>query len=399
MNPAPERGLSSSLQVGFEAVDPAADAVLVALGDQPLVPVATIRALVDAPAERGSTHRRACLRGGARPEPGPAPARRRSASSAETSGDRGLGPVIAAHPELVTEVAVAGDNPDVDTIDDLAAVLETAWAARVRANREQVERVREMPDGTDFYAPVTSLFRADPTRTDDPVLDALLDLVRSGDTWLDVGAGAGRFALPLARALDPSGGSVVALDPSRSMLEGLNEIAEDYAIENVRVVEARWPPADPGGAGAFDADVALIAHVGYDVEEIGPFLAALEEAAGRLCVAVLMERVPASAADPFWPPVHGEERVALPALPEVIEILEARDRRPSVQRIQVEARTFDSRDALAGFVRRQLWIDPAGPKEARFQAALDELVADDGDGWTIKGRGPSDVGIVTWAPR
>ena len=79
------------------------------------------------------------------------------------------------------------------------------------------------------------------------MLDALLDLVRSGDTWLDVGAGAGRFALPLARALDPSGGRVVALDTSRSMLEGLLEIAEDYAIENVRTIEARWPPATRGG--------------------------------------------------------------------------------------------------------------------------------------------------------
>ena len=139
-------------------------------------------------------------------------------------------------------MAATGHNPDVDTIDDLATVLESAWATRVRANREQVERIREVPDGQDFYAPVTSLFRADPTREGDAVLDALLDLVRSGDTWLDVGAGAGRFALPLARALDPSGGSVVALDTSRSMLEGLREIAEDYAIENIRVVEARWPP-------------------------------------------------------------------------------------------------------------------------------------------------------------
>ena len=112
-----------------------------------------------------------------------------------------------------------------------------------------------------------------------------------------------------------------------------------------------------------------------------------------------MERVPASAADPFWPPVHGEERVALPALPEVVEMLEARGRRPAVQRVHVEARRFESREALAGFVRRQLWIDPAGPKEARFQAAVDELAVPDGDGWTIKGRGPSDVGIVTWAPR
>ena len=177
----------------------------------------------------------------------------------------------------------------------------------MRANREQVERLREVPDGTDFYAPVTSLFRADPTRTDDPVLDALLGLVRSGETWLDVGAGAGRFALPIARALDPSGGSVIALDPSRSMLEGLLEIAEDYAVENVRTIEARWP-LDARAVADFEADVALIAHVGYDVEEIGPFVDALEGAAGRLCVAVLMEQVPASAANPFWPMIPSRSR-------------------------------------------------------------------------------------------
>ena len=111
-----------------------------------------------------------------------------------------------------------------------------------------------------------------------------------------------------------------------------------------------------------------------------------------------MERVPASAADPFWPPVHGEARVALPALPDVVELLEARGRRPQVTRVAVEPRRFETREGLEGFVRRQLWIDPAGPKEARFHAALDELAVPDGEGWAIKGRGQSNVGIVTWAP-
>ena len=145
---------------------------------------------------------------------------------------------------------MTGVNPDLDTPDDLARLVEAAWGARVRANRDQVERFREVPDDADFYAPVNSLFRADPTRTDDPVLAALLGLVRSGDRWLDVGAGAGRFALPIARALDPSGGEVVALDASPSMLEGLREIAEDHAIENVRTIEARWPPPDGSAAAA-----------------------------------------------------------------------------------------------------------------------------------------------------
>jgi molybdenum cofactor cytidylyltransferase len=397
VNPAPERGLSSSLQVGFDASmsDQHLAGVLVALGDQPLVTSTTIRALLDAPVR---TDRPIVVPVHAGDDGRNPVLLRRAAFDlvADAAGDRGLGPLIADHPELVDEIPVEGDNPDIDTPADLAAAAEAWWGARVRANREQVDRVREVPDGADFYAPVNSLFRADPTRRDDPLLDRLLDLVLPGETWLDVGAGAGRFALPIARALDDSGGEVIALDASPSMLEGLREIAEDYAIENVRTIEARWPPEN-GIARGLAADVALIAHVGYDVEAIGPFLDAFEASADRLCVAVLMERVPASAADPFWPPVHGLERVALPALPDALELLEARGRRPSVTRLALEPRRFESREVLAGFVRRQLWIDPDGKKEASFQAAIDELAIEDDGGWTIRGRGETTVGVVTWA--
>jgi CTP:molybdopterin cytidylyltransferase MocA/SAM-dependent methyltransferase len=398
VNLEPERGLSSSLQVGFEAIGPDAAAVLVALGDQPLVSAAVIRTLLDARPKAGSP-----IVVPIYPDDrgrNPVLVRREAfALVGEATGDRGLGPLLEAHPELVEEIPVDAANPDIDTPADLARAIEASWGARVRANREQVERLREVPDGADFYAPVSSLFRADPTRTDDPVLDTLLALVRSGETWLDIGAGAGRFALPIARALDPSGGSVVALDPSRSMLEGLLEIAEDYAIENVRTIEARWPLADARAVADVEADVTLIAHVGYDVEEIGPFVDGLETAAQRLCVAVLMEQVPAAAANPFWPPVHGEERVPLPALPDLLELLQARGRRPSVERHAIEPRLFESRDAIEGFVRRQLWIDPDGPKEKRFQAALDALLVEGEGGWALVGRGASTVGVVTWSPR
>ena len=219
-----------------------------------------------------------------------------------------------------------------------------------------------------------------------------------GDRWLDVGAGAGRFALPIARALDPDGGWVVALDASPSMLESLREIAEDYAIENIDTVEARWPPSDLRAARQYEADVGLIAHVGYDIEDIGAFLDAFEAAPGRSCVAVLMSRVPASAADPFWPPVHGQERVPLPALPDMLELLRARGRQPETVRVPIEPRRFESREVLEGFVRRQLWIDPAGPKERLFQAALDELAEETASGWTLRGRESNSVGVVTWSP-
>ena len=74
-------------------------------------------------------------------------ARRVRAGRSRPSGDRGLGPLLDAHPELVHEIPirVEGGNPDVDTRDDLVGLLEKAWAARVVANAEQVERFREVP--------------------------------------------------------------------------------------------------------------------------------------------------------------------------------------------------------------------------------------------------------------
>jgi CTP:molybdopterin cytidylyltransferase MocA len=394
-NPDPSRGLSSSLQLGIGALGDDVDAALVVLGDQPRLSSHVVAALLSAP------------RTDDRPIAAPAYAedggrnpvllgRAAFGLVASATGDHGLGPVLAAHPELVRQVTVEGDNPDVDTRADLVAMLETAWAARVRANREQVDRVREVPDGSDFYAPVTGLFRADPTRTDEPALDALRGLVRPGETWLDIGAGAGRYALPIAADLAPTGGRVIALDPSRGMLGALTELATEHGIANVRVVETRWPPDD---IGSFRSDVSLLAHVGYDIEAIGPFLAAMEAATSRLCVAVLMERQPSSVADVCWPPVHGEARVALPALPEFVELLGTLGREPAVERLDREPRRFDDRAQLEGFLRRQLWVEPGGQKDVLFRAALDEEIEIDADGKVgLRDQPPLPIGIVTWAP-
>jgi CTP:molybdopterin cytidylyltransferase MocA/SAM-dependent methyltransferase len=387
-NPDP-RYLAGSLQVGLSAVldiEPPVKGVVIALGDQPRTRPEVIRALIAAArsGDRPVVIPRYSDGGGANPVLLLADA---FELVDEASGDRGLGPILASDPDLVLEVPVAGSNPDIDRPLDLA---ELAWAEQVRANREQVDRVREVPDGTDFYAPVTSLFRVDPDRADDVVLDALRQLAVPGETWLDVGAGAGRYALPLARVV----GEVVAIEPSAGMLDALREEMSTHRIANVRPVEARWPMADPPVG-----DVSLMAHVGYDIEAVGPFVQALEGSARRLCVAVLMERQPASLVDPFWPIVHGEARVALPALPEFVELLEVSERAPTVTMTVREPRRFASREELVGFLRRQLWIADGGEKERRFNTALDELVVEGPDGgFGLAGQTASPIGIVTWVP-
>ncbi len=275
-----------------------------------------------------------------------------------------------------------------------AAHLEAAWAERVRANRAQVERFREVPDH-DFYAPVSSLFVADPRRTGEEALEVLLALAEPGDRWLDIGAGAGRYALPLAMEV----AQVVAIEPSASMRNALRIGKEEHGVANLRIVAGAWPDALAELGDTPVADVALIAHVGYDIEPIGPFVDAMERAAMRLCVAMLTDMSPASVADPFWPVVHGEERVPLPALPELIELLRARGRATEVRRVERPPRTFDSFDGLATFVRRQLWIAEGGEKERRFKAALAATARErDDGGWTLATPPVGSIGILTWPP-
>jgi hypothetical protein len=187
------------------------------------------------------------------------------------------------------------------------------------------------------------------------------------------------------------------------MVAALREGMERHAIPNIRVIEGGWPPHAPTtGAPIVDppvADVALIAHVGYDIEPIGPFLDAMEAAASRLCVAVLMERQPSTMAHPFWPIVHGEERIPLPALREFLVLLLARGRSFEVSVFDHPARSFESADDLAGFVRRQLWIAEGGAKERRFLDALRERMVRSDDGFGLAGQPALPVGLVTWQPR
>jgi len=271
--------------------------------------------------------------------------------------------------------------------------LEEAWADRVRANRVQAERLRET-QAQDFYAPVTSLFVADPRRTGEPALDALIAGAGAEETWLDIGAGAGRYALPLALHVK----EVIAVEPSGSMRRALRTGLDEHGIHNVRVVAGAWPDALEELGPLPAVDTALIAHVAYDIEPIGAFLDAMEAATRGQCVALLTDRSPASVADAFWPLVHGEERVPLPALPELVELLEARGRTVEVQSLERSPRTFDSVPALTAFLRRQLFIAEGGDKDVHFRAILPDHIArrEDG-GWTLAERPTGSLGLVRWS--
>ncbi len=202
-----------------------------------------------------------------------------------------------------------------DVLRPTATQAADAWAERVRAGRAQVERLREVDEPADFYGPMAARFGQDPQRTDDEALAVLRSMARPAETWLDVGAGGGRYALPLALTVR----RVLAVDPSPSMLDVLRAGMDRYGIANVDVFQGTWPMAGQ----ELHADVALMAHVGYDIETFGAFLDAVEAAAER-CVVIMRGSVGGRASHLLWPEIHREARVPYPMLSELLVLLVAR---------------------------------------------------------------------------
>lgn len=129
-NRDPGLGLSHSLRLGLEAMDqfaldPAPDAALILLGDQPRVPIAAIEKVVAAwRSGAGPVIRPSYATAGDEPGHPVIVTREGWSLVGGLTGDAGLGPLLRERPELVTTVAVEGMNPDIDTPEDLAALDE-----------------------------------------------------------------------------------------------------------------------------------------------------------------------------------------------------------------------------------------------------------------------------------
>ena len=265
-----------------------------------------------------------------------------------------------------------------------------AWNTLVTAEREQVEGLPNRPRPEDFYGPIAEVFRADPRRTDEPLLDHLLGLVEPAESWIDVGAGGGRYALPIALRAK----AVRAVEPSAGMRDALAASATEHGIENVEVFDERWPCESSVPV----SDVCFICQVGYDIADIGAFVDEMEAHARRLCVAVLFQRAPISEWAPLWLAVHGEDRILLPGLGEFVSLLFARGRTPEISLLSLPPRRYESRERLLAASRRPIWVLEGSPEDAKLAHAVNELAVDV-PGGVVLNETPRRLGIITWKPR
>jgi SAM-dependent methyltransferase len=197
----------------------------------------------------------------------------------------------------------------------------------------------------------------------DPFLEKVLAYVDGRSTVLDVGSGAGRHSVPLARVVR----RVFAVEPSAAMASHLREWAQEEGLANVEVIEGAWPEVD-----APTCDVAICAHVLYPVAEIEPFLCKLHDSARRYCFLWLHDEQVALESLGLWERFYGERRARQPTFRDAVGVLWQMGLRPNLEMSEVpESWSWGSMDEAARTFREHLPV----PEDEATEARLREMLA------------------------
>lgn len=216
-----------------------------------------------------------------------------------------------------------------------------------------------------------------PRAHDEPFLQFLAPWLTPGVTVLDVGAGGGRFALPLAER----GVRVVAVEPSPAMAAVLRETAEARGLA-VDLVAERWPDA-----AAPTAPLVICANVAYDVADLAPFVAALDRAAERLVALYLPLTHPVGHLAHLWRAFRGWQPPDGPTYLDAAAVVFELGIPCNVTLVpSYPTLTFADWDALVAFYRHRLGMQPQPARDAALRAALAPDVEERGGELVVRPR-------------
>ena len=264
------------------------------------------------------------------------------------------------------------------------------WRTMIETEHAQSDRMRATAPPQDHWQPYAQQFVADPRRTDDPLLERLARDVGAQSTVLDVGAGAGRLALPLALQCR----HVVAVEPSESMGSVFRQQAEENSIRNVTLVHATWEDAE-----VEPADFVLCVHVVYTVREVERFVKKLEAHARERVLVVLFKAPPQSQMYSLWKLIHSEDRLPLPGLPEFETILKELGIDYRVEMLSTsESRGYDSPEQAVDLLSERLYLAPKSEKQRLLERLLPDLLVEHDGAFRIRDARPLEPALVWWNP-
>ncbi len=235
------------------------------------------------------------------------------------------------------------------------------WASRERAraflaqSREKTERISHMIDSLPLEA---------------------------GSTVLDVGAGPGTLAVPLARRV----ARVTAVEPAAGMADVMAEYAKGEGVSNLEIVGKRWEEIDPATDldGPYDV---VIASYSLGMPDIRAAIEAMCEASSRWVYLFWFAGATAweQAMVDLWPELHGKEFRFGPKADVLFNVLYSMGICPNVETIQREhILRFPDLDAAVDEFREQYRItSPA--QEQILRDYLSGVLSTNGDVLTHSG--------------
>jgi len=103
---------------------------------------------------------------------------------------------------------------------------------------------------------------------------------------------------------------------------------------------------------------------------------------------------------PLWEVVHQEQRIELPAVPELLPVLWEMGIFPHVQVVAPEAasRAAPSLDVAIQIARVFMYVEPGTDADQRLLAAVSDLVVETPDGVALRRAQTRPQAIVWWRP-
>ena len=267
------------------------------------------------------------------------------------------------------ECAYAGDQ-----------MKEIDWAARWKGLVEDRATLAAGHSDSHYWDRRASSFARSTHGRADEFLQVIEPYLSSRKTLIDVGAGTGRHATPLAARLE----WVTAVEPSEGMRSHIPP------LDNVTIIASTWEEAEVA-----PADLVICSHVMYGVAEPVPFLEKMQRSARERVFVMLRESdLPHPAAE-LRRRLGGVNGPRLPRFSELFMLLVEMGAAPDVAflRYPIVTRYAGMDEALTDC--RSLFGE--GWDEAAASSALQELLTREGDELVFDG-GVALSGVAHWRP-
>jgi SAM-dependent methyltransferase len=264
----------------------------------------------------------------------------------------------------------------------LDPLLETDWAGHWKQLVEARQAQAFAFHDPGFWDKRARRFAAATSGRKDGFLELLGPWLQPHRTLTDVGAGAGRYAAPLADRLD----WVTAVEPSQGMRDLIP------TRDNMTVIAADWEHAE-----AAPADIVICCHVLYGTADAPAFIARLEAAATERVFIELRHGQLRTAADPLWELMTGTPRARQPEFGDLWNLLRQLGIKAEVAVLEYEG--FEAWNDAADFEAEHRPSLADFWDEAKAGTWLAENATREADGRLVYSRGRRSSGVAHWRPR